>query len=348
MIPYLFMLALPALLVLSPFRGNNNVRRLAWGSIGVVFTLFIGLRHQVGADWFNYLVHYQAAVDIPFTEAVGLSDPGYYALNWLSALLGTEIYMVNLVCAAIVMTGVISFCRRQPLPWLALLVAVAYTLVVVAMGYTRQGAAIGFELLALVALIDGRLGRFVLFILLGTLFHKTLMVMLPIGFLATSKNFYRTVFFGVLVCIGLSLTILAEQYATLWVNYVDNPMVSGGGPVRVAMNAVPSLICILFRKKLVFSTDRERRLWIVMALLSLACIPLVLVASTAVDRIALYFIPLQLYVFSNFHRLFPDRMFRTVAVLAVIVGYGTVLWVWLTFGSYLFAWLPYQMFPFVE
>ena len=172
--------------------------------------------------------------------------------------------------------------------------------------------------------------------------------MLPIGFLATSKNFYRTVFFGVLVCIGLSLTILAEQYATLWVNYVDNPMVSGGGPVRVAMNAVPSLICILFRKKLVFSTDRERRLWIVMALLSLACIPLVLVASTAVDRIALYFIPLQLYVFSNFHRLFPDRMFRTVAVLAVIVGYGTVLWVWLTFGSYLFAWLPYQMFPFVE
>jgi hypothetical protein len=348
MIPYLFMLALPALLVLSPFRGNNNVRRLAWGSIGVVFTLFIGLRHQVGADWFNYLVHYQAAVDIPFTEAVGLSDPGYFFFNWLSALLGTEIYLVNLVCAAILMTGVISFCRRQPLPWLALLVAVAYTLVVVAMGYTRQGAAIGFELLGLVALIDGRFKRFVLFILAGALFHKTLVIMLPIGFLATSKNSYRTVFFGVLVSIGLSLTILAEQYSFLLSNYVRNSYVSDGGPVRVAMNALPALILLLFHKKLILSTERERRLWIIMALLSLACIPLVFVASTAADRIALYFIPLQLYVYSNIHRLFPDRMFRTVAVLAVIFGYGTVLWVWLTFGSFSFAWLPYQIWPFIE
>jgi hypothetical protein len=348
MIPYLFMFALPALLVLSPFRGNNNVRRLAWVSIGVAFTLLIGFRYQVGGDWVSYLEFYQAAIDVPFTEAVGLSDPGYYALNWLSALFGTEIYMVNLVCAGIVMTGVISFSRRQPLPWLALLVAVAYTLVVVAMGYTRQGVAIGLELLALVALIDGRFKRFVLFILLGALFHKTLMVMLPIGFLATSQNSYRTVFFGVLVCIVLSLTILAEQYASLWLNYVENPMVSDGGPVRVAMNALPAFIWVLFRKKFISSTKSEYKLWMIMAILSFACIPLVLFASTAVDRIALYFIPLQLYVFSNFHRLFPDRMLRSVAVLAVIFGYGTVLWVWLTFGSFSYCWLPYQMFPFVE
>jgi hypothetical protein len=341
------MLAIPALLALSPYRGNNNVRRLAWVSIGVAFTLLIGFRYEVGGDWGPYLEFYQAAIDVPFAEVAGTFDPAYSALTWLSALFGTEIYLVNLVCAAIVMTGVISFSRRQPLPWLALLVAVAYTLVVVAMGYTRQSAAIGFEFLALVALIDGRLWRFVLFILLGALFHKTLLVMLPIGFLATSQNSYRTVFFGVLVCIGLSLTILAEQYAKLWLNYVENPMVSDGGPVRVAMNALPALICIIFRKKLMPSTDREHRLWIIMALLSLACIPLVLVASTAVDRIALYFIPLQLYVFSNFHRLFPDRMFRTVAVLAVIFGYGTVLWVWLTFGSHSNAWLPYQIWPFI-
>ncbi len=347
MIPYLFMFALPALFALSPYRGNHNVRRLAWVSIGVAFTLLIGLRHQVGADWFNYLAIYQAAIEMPFTETVGLSDPGYMLLNWFSALFGTEIYMVNLVCAAIVMTGVISFSRRQPLPWLALLVAVAYTLVVVAMGYTRQGVAIGFELLALVALIDGRLGRFVFCILLGALFHKTLLVMLPIGFLATSQNSYRTVFFGTLVCIGLGFTILAEQYASLWLNYVENPMVSDGGPVRVAMNALPAFIWVLFRKKFISSTKSEYKLWMIMAILSFACIPLVLFASTAVDRIALYFIPLQLYVFSNFHRLFPDRMLRSVAVLAVILGYGTVLWVWLSFGTFSFAWLPYQIWPFI-
>jgi len=73
------------------------------------------------------------------------------ALNWLAAYTQTGIYGVNLVCAAIFMIGLISFSRRQPLPWLALAVSVPFFLIVISMGTTRQATALGFVFGGLVA-----------------------------------------------------------------------------------------------------------------------------------------------------------------------------------------------------
>lgn len=338
------MFALPALAVLLPWRGTPGVQRMAWAFLGVLFTLMIGLRYQVGGDWDAYLWHYDLTLGVPLSEAIGITDPGYALLNWLSGLVGGQVYLVNLVSGAIVMVGVIGFSRRQPLPWLALLVAVPYLIIVVAMGYSRQGVALGFALLALVALMDGRVRRFVLLVAVGALFHKTALVLLPLALLARSRNRMWTLVWVGLTGLGLGVAILAEYYESLWQNYVVAQMVSEGGPIRVAMNALPALLLLMFRKKLV-PDENERRLWVWIAILSLACIPLIGLASTAVDRVALYLMPLQLYVFSRIHRLFAERLFKSVAVVSVILGYGLVQWVWLNHAVHAFAWLPYQFYP---
>ena len=347
MFGYWLMFALPALVVLSPWRGSQGLQRMAWVFFGVLFTLMIGLRYQVGADWQPYLGHYDLALGVPLSEAIGTSDPGYALLNWLSGLMGGDVYLVNLVCGAIVMVGVISFSRRQPQPWLALLVAVPYMIMVVAMGYTRQGAALGFELLALVALMDGRVRRFVLLVACGALFHKTMLVLLPLAVLASSRNRLWTLVWVGLTGVGLGLAILVEYYEWFWQHYVEAEMVSEGGPIRVAMNALPAALLLMFRKKLA-PAGEERRLWVWMAVFSLACIPLIGVSSTAVDRVALYFMPIQIYVFSRVHRLFGDQLFKTVAVVGVVLGYGLVQWVWLNYATHAFAWLPYQFYPLIN
>lgn len=346
MFGYWLMFALPVLAILSPMRGAPGLTRMAWLSLGVLFTLLIGFRYQVGGDWENYLRMHELAVGVPLAESIGTSDPGYAALNWLAGVAGGGIYLVNLVCGAIVMAGVITFSRRQPQPWLALLVAVPYMIMVVAMGYTRQSVAMGFELLALVALMDGRMRRFVVFVVCGALFHKSAIVLLPLAMLTNSRNRVWTLVWVGLTGLGLGMAILAEHYEALWQNYVEAQMVSEGGPIRVAMNALPAALLLMFRKRLAPDED-ERRLWMWMAVFSLACIPLVGLASTAVDRVALYFMPIQLYVFSRVHRLFRSPLFKAVAVAAVVLGYGLVQWVWLNYASHAFAWLPYQFYPFV-
>jgi hypothetical protein len=70
-------------------------------------------------------------------------------------------------------------------------------------------------------------------------------------------------------------------------------------------------------------------------------------ASTAVDRIALYMLPLQLVVFSYFPDVINRETVRdvTAPVAGVVLYYGLVQFVWLNFAAHAFAWLPYRFYP---
>jgi hypothetical protein len=152
----------------------------AWQAwlIGIALTLFIGLRHEVGGDWFNYIPYLTRAEGLSLSEVVAWGDPGYNALNWLFVSHSWGIYGVNLVSAAIFSAGLVWFCRAQPRPWLALCLSIPYLVIVVAMGYSRQGVAIGLMMPGLLALERGRLRPFLASMAAAATFHSTALVML--------------------------------------------------------------------------------------------------------------------------------------------------------------------------
>ncbi|MBF5052779.1 hypothetical protein ISO4_01381 [Alcanivorax venustensis ISO4] len=245
------------------------------------------------------------------------------------------------------MAGVVIFSRRQPIPTLALLVAVPYLITVVGMGYTRQAVALGCVLLGLVALSDGGMRRFAIVVLIGAAFHKSAVLMLPIAALASSqKRVWNFFWVGVVSLVGGYL-FLFDSVDTLWENYVEAEYHSEGGLIRVLMNAVPAILYLLVHRKLSLG-EQARRLWWWMSVFALACIPLVLISSTATDRVALYLIPLQVFVFSRLHVITNDTLLRAYIVTGVIVYYTAVLAVWLFFAAHAHAWLPYQMYPFAS
>jgi len=268
-------------------------------------------------------------------------------INWLVAGLGGNIYFVNLLCGIFLMTGVIVFARQQPLPSLALLVAVPYLIIVVGMGYSRQAVALGFVLLGLAALANGRTRRFALWVLLGATFHKSAVLLLPVAALASSeKRLWNLVWIGVITLVGGYL-FLFDSVDALWTNYVEADYQSQGGLIRVLMNSVPACLFLLLHRRFGLNIV-EHRLWWWMSLFAIACIPLVLLSSTATDRVALYLIPLQLFVFSRLPLVPTDKLLRACVVLGVVAYYVTVLGVWLFFATNAYAWLPYQMYPFAS
>ena len=111
-------------------------------------TIMIGFRYEVGGDWINYI---DILHDITLNGMGGprAQDPGYGFLNLLAGKAGLGIWSVNLVCAVLFTWGLVRFARRQPNPWLVMVVSVPYLIIVVAMGYTRQAVAIGFILAGL-------------------------------------------------------------------------------------------------------------------------------------------------------------------------------------------------------
>lgn len=342
--PYWLMFLVPAWAVLAPGRLKPSQARVMWVVVGVLFTLMMGLRHEVGGDWGSYDQHFMRASALTLAEALSGGDPGYYGLNWLTERLGGSIYHVNLACAAIMMLGTVVFCRVQPNPWLALMVAVPYMLIVVGMGYTRQAVALGFALLGLTALGNGRVRWFVIWIALGATFHKSAVLLLPIAALAASRNRLMTASLVGLSTVLLYYLLLADASERLWDNYVEAEYQSQGGLIRVLMNAVPATLLLLFRKHLV-QDAKERKLWLWIAVFAIACLPLVGLASTAVDRVALYLIPIQLFVFSRLPRLATTVRMRTPVVLGILGYYTAVLFVWLNFAVHSSYWLPYQIMP---
>ena len=346
--PYWFMFFLAALGVIASLRDlngelKNSEHRLAWVAVLIIFTLMIGFRHDVGGDWANYARHFNHISYMTFDETLQYTDPGYYLLNWVVARAGGTIYSVNLVCAVLVVWGVGHFCRQQPMPWLSLLVSVPYLLVVVAMGYSRQSVALGMALIALTYLGKHQTLKFVVYVLLGALFHKSAVLLLPIAALsATTSRIYTFIWVCVVAASGAYFLVL-DSAEILWENYVEANYRSQGGLIRVLMNAVPSIILIALRKWLFYS-DTERKLWVWLAIFSLATVPLVTISSTAVDRIALYFIPLQLFTFSRLPFLANRIEWRQLLTIGVVAYYALVQFVWLNFASHAFAWLPYQSY----
>ena len=306
--------------------------------------LMIGLRYRVGGDWAQYIQMYDSIRQLELGEVLATGDPAYSIINSFSGWLGQGIWLVNLICAGVFVAGLYDLARRQPNPWLAVLVAIPYLVIVVAMGYTRQAAAIGFVMIAIGKLEDQHYGRVFLLAVAAVVFHKSAILILPL--LALSITRHRLVI-NVVTAIALVLlsTVFLSRFLEVVVtNYIRSEMASQGAGVRISMNIVPAVIFLFAQRRLVL-TESERLLWrnfsiaAIAALVGLAFLP-----STFVDRIALYLVPLQVFVLARLPYAFSVRGKPNGQVLAGVLIYSAAVQsIWLIYATHANYWVPYQM-----
>ncbi len=381
--PYWVMFLVPAFAAgLSPAsrlqdgfsHSDRGQPALPWGAIWIATALLIGLRDEVGGDWGNYFRYLSAVTGRDLDDVIQMGEPGYQIFNWISSQMDWGIYGVNLMCGVFFATGLVVFCRCQRLPWLALAVSVPYMLIVVAMGYSRQGVALGIAMLGLTALSRGSTLWFVFWVVLAATFHKSAVFLIPVAALASAKNrLWTIIWVGLTVYLAYTLMIEKEA-AGLYTNYIEAHIQSDGALIRLIMNAVPALLYLKWRDRFEFP-DAEERLWTWFSILSLGFLTLFFVSSfsTAIDRVALYMLPLQMAVFSRLPVALAKRYsghdpvsalltsesvpslrttlvgrdydleLRGHIVVVTIIYYGFVQFVWLNFGNYSSDWIPYRI-----
>lgn len=347
MLTYWLMFLFPAMVTLSrtslPTPPSHRWRA-SWFYVWLALTLLVGWRHEVGGDWFPYVVIFENTQGRPLAEIFENSkELGYMLLNWLGAALGYDVHFVNLCCGAIFAAGLVAFCRNQPRPWLALAVAIPYLVIVIGMGYTRQAVALGFAMLGLVALSRQRTLHFVLWVALATLFHKSAVLLIPLAVMATPRGkLWSFVWVGFSTGL-LYWLVLADSVDSLKEGYLEAAMQSEGALIRVSMNLLPALLLLHFRRRFVWYSG-ERNLWVQFAMLAIVTFVWLFFSSssTAVDRVALYLIPLQIYVFTRLPDILGHGKSRRFWVQAVLLYYTTVQFVWLFFAVHAEYWLPYD------
>ena len=306
--------------------------------------LAIGLRYKVGADWETYRFLFSYAGYADLGRALAMGDPGYQFVNWFVQRLGGQIWLVNLLCGLIFTWGLYRFARSQPDPWLCFAVAMPYLVTVVAMGYSRQAVAIGIIMAGLAAMLRGAsIPRFAIYVACAALFHKTAVVVLPLVIFSADRNRLLNLLAGVAGTILLWDLFLAESVEGFVENYVRTEYSSQGAAIRLGMNLIPAVMFLLFRNQLRFE-QREYRMWLYFAAAALLMPLLLLVtpSSTAVDRLALYLIPIQVAVLPRLQYLFKGRSFGRALILLYA---GLVMFVWLNFAAHARYWVPYSVYP---
>jgi hypothetical protein len=349
--PYWLLFLVPASLAISQLKPipppilmtQSDRWPVVWWGMFLVLVLVIGWRHEVGGDWASYILNME------LKRPQGFADPGFTFLYWLGRATGGDIYLVNLISASFFSWGLLDFCRTQPRPWLALTVAVPYLIIVVAMGYTRQSVGIGLSLIGIVALGRGNVFRFLFWVGLAAAFHKSAIIVAPIVFLVNTKNRVFILLLAGVVIYALYFLFMQEAIDHLIRHYIGDKYASSGAVVRVAMNILPAVLFLMYRKR--FQLTREQLImwkWVALSGLLLVVALNVSPSSTAIDRLALYWIPLQLFALSHLPNILGRRNGNNVLWVCVVVAYSAlILSAWLYFGRFSHYWLPYQFYPWV-
>ncbi|WP_181315757.1 EpsG family protein [Photobacterium damselae] len=308
----------------------------------IAMILFIGFRYKVGGDWYSYLFLFDVIKDLSFFQSLLITDPGYGFINWLSDLLNYDIYFVNFICAIIFVYGLTSLCLALPSPWLAMIVSLPYLVTVVAMGYSRQAVAIGFVMLAFASILNKNYKKFIIMILLASLFHKTAIFLFLFYPMARNKiNITKLLLtYGVLFLIVFSL--LFDKLIGMWGLYVEQGMESGGSLIRILINMIPAIFFLVFHKRWKTKYPNSYLFILSLSICSVIFFPLQFVLSTTIDRLALYFIPMQMIIFSMGIFLLHET-YRILMLMAVIVLYTIMYIYWLHFSFYAnCCWIPYN------
>jgi hypothetical protein len=323
-------------------------RRLVQGgpvllAFALFIVLFIGLRFEVGGDWINY-VHILEDIKSTGLGQANRQEPLFALLNWLAARAGLDVWAVNLVCAFIFTHGLFFFARRQPNPWLCIVVAVPYLITVVAMGYTRQGVAVGFILLGIADLERRSFVRFAIYLILATAFHRSAIIVAPLVALSATRNRWLTLTVVGFSAILVYFAFIQASVDRLMTNYVEAEYNSQGAAVRVAMNLPPAVLFLLLRKRFSLPSQSDK-LWRNFSLAALLALIFLLFtsSSTAVDRLALYLIPLQMFVLCRLPVVLGSKQGPSVVIPLLVVLYSAIIhFVWLNYADNAWAWLPYR------
>lgn len=313
----------------------------------LLIAVLIGLRFHVGGDWRSYEEKFYEISALTLSDALIAGDPAYNLLNWVVAQIGGKIWLVNLVCGAIFSAGLWRFLKDQPNPFLGLFVAWSYLIVVVAMGYSRQAVAAAIIMAAFAGFDRDRLLRFIVLLGLATLFHKSAIVVLPLALLAITTNRILGAVLVAMLGTILYYFAVANNMDHLVSTYVTQRYDSAGALIRISMNLIPASLLLWKLGDFRFPRDQDK-LWRNSAIASFVALGLLVggFPSTAVDRLGLYLIPMQIIVCARIPAfIVPKNNVAQVAAVGIMLLYATVMYVWLAFGDYSIFWQPYRLYP---
>lgn len=349
MLIYWLLLALPAIAAFM-FTREGVSQELPTSKIFLVFFIIFyaavaGFRYFTGGDYVTYYFMTEYIRGAPLSYALAFGDPGFEFVSYIMLKIGWDLYGINVFCALALVIGCARLAWRTPAPWIGMMAAVPYILIVIGMGYIRQAAAMGFIMLSLVNFIERRWARGIIYFLFAITLHISSLVVVPIvAAVAARRQPLLLLPVAAIGAIAFFFILSGARMDQFQAGYIDTGYASKGAFIRLLMNFVPAVFFLLYHGKINAPKD-EKLLWILVSWISiifLAILPLS-PSTTALDRTGLFFSPLQIFVFGYFLKIMGSKgRVNSIYIIMLISYLIAVQMVWLFFAEYSYLWVPYR------
>ena len=311
----------------------RHKERLFYAALSVALIALVGLRTFYN-DTTTYLIGYQQLRELPERyqnlDWLKIGDnPGFVFVQGILLQLNASDQTFLMVFSIFTVGVTLWFYRKYSCNlWLSILMFLSISGYTFHMAAIKQCTAMAFCLIATDRAINKKYITFVVYVLLGSLFHPYALMYLIVPFLffrpwSKATLFMIAIFaavgFGMESLIGTILNVtdmLGENYnATSFIG-------EGVNPFRLLVVSVPVLVAFFVKDQIGEKEEKDQYLIVNLAMLN-AEIMFVALFGTAnyFARLANYFIPFQALAIPWLLKFFDQRGRRSMMFLTVL-GYS--------------------------
>lgn len=259
MIPYL--ICLFAVFVLLSQVGDKDHRQSVWSNPGwwlslLILILFAGLRaYSVGTDTYAYLFAFKSYLEnlkytlIPEDK----TEEGYLMLQKLAASLSGDFTILLLLISSIVCTCIyISISKLSEKVWISVFVYLTMGFYTFFFNGARQGIAIAIYTLSFYFLLRKKFIYYTAIVLVAYLFHRSVLLAIPLYFLFHLKFSYKNLLLMVIVSFVAITNVgsFVEMGAMVSSKYAGYDQGSTGGQLLTLFFIALALFFIVVRNRI--------------------------------------------------------------------------------------------------
>lgn len=182
-----------------------------------VLVFFASFRYAIGFDYFSYRRIYELASKKTFRElfTLHLHEPLLYFVCRFFCLLGCSYHGFLFCINSFLFFTAMQFIRRYSrLPWISVYLFITLQFLSFSMNLLRQSIAVSFFLLSYPYLKSRKIVPYTILILVGGLFHNSLLVMWSLYIFLPRKN-SRRFWIGVFVLTALVYVLFDPLFAVV-------------------------------------------------------------------------------------------------------------------------------------
>ena len=329
-------------LVLSAIGTYKQRNTLFFFLAGVFLVWFMGFRYETGCDYYGYLHRWNNYV--PPTSLAHLlqgEEAGFSFLMGSVRDLGLDYTWFNVAVSVILVFCYVRFASAHPFG--PLILALLFPIIVIQLGMSgvRQALAGGFLMLAFNAFARQERIWTAFWILVGMQFHTSVIMFLPIAFLA-GRQLNTVTLAGALSVVGpVAALLLADRFDTYESRYIQSDVTSAGAIFRYALVFLPIPFFLLYKDKVRNEFPEVFQLLKLGVLVIVSLAPLTILSSIALHRLTFYIMPLSILLCIYVGAILSKK--PTQGHWFAAIAYGTYSLVWFSTSRHAqYCYLPYE------